>query len=58
MLHKRDKLSVVSKVSCDSNEGLRTRRSYKESGKDFESRFSAQLSRFSTHGTGGVHGVL
>lgn len=49
-LYKRDPLSVVTDVFGDYSTLMNTRRGANESFKNFESRFSAAVSRYSAHG--------
>lgn len=54
-IHKRDPLSIVSEVFINCNELIETHRQNFENVKNFELRFSAQLSRLNAHGTAGIH---
>ncbi len=49
-VYQRDPLTVVSDVYKDLETLLNTKRAANESFKNFESRFSAQLSKFNSHG--------
>ena len=49
-LYKRDPLSAVSHLFNDFSSLLETKRGKNESYKNFESRFSAQMSRYNAHG--------
>lgn len=53
-MHKRDPTSVFYELFIYLTVSLSTRRHYDENVKKFESRFSAHLSRFSAHVTGGI----
>ena len=50
-IYQRDAISVVSEVYRDFNDLVQTRRGQTESYKNFESRFSAQLSKFDSNGS-------